>query len=360
MALRYKQGDKVRFLNDVGGGIITRVEDNGTVYVETPDGFEIPVSVNDVIHARGFALEEKEETGGYKTQNQVAPKTSGVKRAPEAVKPKPPVNLGEDVPVRMMVGFIAENQGPVFNSPIACYLINDSPFFAFYSIGTWERGVYYHVDAGLIESDTKNLVKVFDQTALSRINGLHIQVIWYSAGKYRRKPPVDQLVDIHLVNFSKESYFRTNEFFEEKAVLFSVTGKEEAVKEEEIEVPRAVVDQKSLADGGKYDPVKKKEPVPDTLEIDLHLDELAPGANQFTQQGFLALQMSKFHAALDEAISKKMRKLVVIHGVGQGTLKTQIRKELQEKYPGYLFQDASFREYGFGATMVHLTTDKKQ
>jgi hypothetical protein len=171
---------------------------------------------------------------------------------------------------------------------------------------------------------------------------------------------VDQLVDIHLVNFSKESYFRTNEFFEEKAVLFSVTGKEEAVKEEEIEVPRAVVDQKSLADGGKYDPVKKKEPVPDTLEIDLHLDELAPGANQFTQQGFLALQMSKFHAALDEAISKKMRKLVVIHGVGQGTLKTQIRKELQEKYPGYLFQDASFREYGFGATMVHLTTDKKQ
>ena len=30
MALRYKQGDKVRFLNDVGGGIITRVED-GTV-----------------------------------------------------------------------------------------------------------------------------------------------------------------------------------------------------------------------------------------------------------------------------------------------------------------------------------------
>jgi dsDNA-specific endonuclease/ATPase MutS2 len=70
--------------------------------------------------------------------------------------------------------------------------------------------------------------------------------------------------------------------------------------------------------------------------------------------------MSRFHTALDEAISKKFRKLVIIHGVGQGTLKMQIRKELAEKYPEYLFQDASFREYGFGATMIHLVTDKKQ
>ncbi|HSN50041.1 MAG TPA: Smr/MutS family protein, partial [Bacteroidales bacterium] len=76
--------------------------------------------------------------------------------------------------------------------------------------------------------------------------------------------------------------------------------------------------------------------------------------------GILALQMSRFHSALDEAISKKCRKLVIIHGVGQGTLKMQIRKELQEKYPEFLFQDASFREYGFGATMVHLIADKKQ
>lgn len=358
MALRYKQGDKVRFLNDVGGGIITRVED-GTVYVETPDGFEIPVSVKDVIHAGGFAMEESEEPVAYKTQ-AAAPKSVAVKRAPEVMKPKPPVNLGDDVPVRMFLGFIPENQGPVFNSPIACYLINDSPFFAYYSIGTWERGIYYHVDAGLIESDTKNLVKVFDQTALSRVNGLHIQVIWYSAGKYRRRPPVDQLVDVHLVNFSKESYFRINEFFEEKAVLFSVIGKEEAVFVAEVEVPRAVVDQKSMADASKPDIPKKKEMVSDTLEIDLHLDELAPGANQFTEQGFLALQMSRFYAALEEAISGKKRKLVVIHGVGQGTLKAQIRRELQEKYPGYQFQDASFREYGFGATLIYLTTDKKQ
>lgn len=359
MALRYKQGDKVRFLNDVGGGIISRVEENGTVFVETTDGFEIPVSVKDVVLDRGFSMEENEEPVVVrKSQKPVTPKPDKGSSA-QPINPGPPMNIGEDVPMHMLLGFIPENQGPVFNSPVACYLINDSPFFAFYSIGTWERGQYYHTAAGLIESDTKSLVKVFDHTALSRVNGFHIQVIWYSAGKYRRKQPVDRLIDIHLINFSKESYYRTNEFFEEKAVIFSVTDTEESIQAEEVEVPRTVVEQKSMADSDRPDSGRKKETT-DTLEIDLHLDELAAGANQYTQQSYLALQMSRFHSAMEEAIAKKMRRLVVIHGVGQGTLKAQIRKELQEKYAGYLFQDASFREYGFGATMVHLTTDKKQ
>jgi len=36
-----KVGDKVKFLNDVGGGVITRIKQQ-TVYVESSDGFEIP------------------------------------------------------------------------------------------------------------------------------------------------------------------------------------------------------------------------------------------------------------------------------------------------------------------------------
>jgi hypothetical protein len=38
----------------------------------------------------------------------------------------------------------------------------------------------------------------------------------------------------------------------------------------------------------------------------------------------------------------------------------QIRKELQEKYPDFIYQDASFKEYGFGATLIHIVFDKKQ
>ena len=40
-----KIGDKVKFLNDVGGGVVTRFLNKNMVMVENYDGFEIPYPV---------------------------------------------------------------------------------------------------------------------------------------------------------------------------------------------------------------------------------------------------------------------------------------------------------------------------
>ena len=40
--MKLRIGDKVRFLNEVGEGVITRFKDKDTVFVEMNDGFEIP------------------------------------------------------------------------------------------------------------------------------------------------------------------------------------------------------------------------------------------------------------------------------------------------------------------------------
>ncbi len=79
----------------------------------------------------------------------------------------------------------------------------------------------------MIESETKNLISVFSHTALSKISAFHLQVIWLSKGRYFRREPVDTLIDLHPVNFSKDSYYRENAFFDEKAILFLVEGKDE-------------------------------------------------------------------------------------------------------------------------------------
>jgi dsDNA-specific endonuclease/ATPase MutS2 len=125
-------------------------------------------------------------------------------------------------------------------------------------------------------------------------------------------------------------------------------------------IPEAIKEQIIERDTPTHNQPKKKETATDTLEVDLHAEALTDENKQYTPADILALQLSTFHAAIEEAISKKLRKLVIIHGLGQGTLKMQIRKELQEKYSKYTFQDASFKEYGFGATMVHLIVEKQQ
>jgi hypothetical protein len=362
MAGKFKNGDRVRFLNDIGGGSVSHINDNGTVVVQTDDGFEIPVSAKELILDGNFSVPEQDEPVAAVPAKKAVPE---MEKPVEAASPddtvKLPTNVGADVPLNLLLGFIPEETGPVFSSSIACYLINDSPCAAYYALGSSERGNLYHVSSGLIEPETKNLITIFNQTALSKISAFHLQVLWLSRGKYYRKAPVDMLIDIHPVNFSKDSYYHDNDFFNEKAVLFLISGEEELINPMgDPDVPDSVKTLKAEADTSPAAQVKKREPASDTLEVDLHMDELDMQRSQITLPGILSLQMSKFHEALEQALSKKCRKLVIIHGVGQGTLKMQIRKELQEKYPTFLFQDASFREYGFGATMVHLVTDKKQ
>ena len=90
------------------------------------------------------------------------------------------------------------------------------------------------------------------------------------------------------------------------------------------------------------------------IEVDLHIHELLDNFNNLTNTEMLAVQMNKFHEELAKAIGSGVKKIVFIHGVGNGTLKNELRSELQRKYSKYTTQDASFREYGYGATMVIL------
>jgi dsDNA-specific endonuclease/ATPase MutS2 len=53
-------------------------------------------------------------------------------------------------------------------------------------------------------------------------------------------------------------------------------------------------------------------------------------------------------------LNGKVKKVVFIHGVGQGKLKYEITRILHDKYPDLKYQDASFKEYGYGATMILL------
>jgi hypothetical protein len=358
--MKYKTGDRVRFLNDVGGGVVNRVDDRGLIYVQTEDGFELPVTEKDLVFTRSvsYSREDDDRTAVVREPKPVVIEKSNKEKA--AVKPLIPANIRSEEAAKFLIGFVPENDGPVFNSRISCFLINDSPFFAYFLAGMKEGGAMFYLESGYIEPDTKMQLKSLDQTSLSKISDINIQLILVSKGRYARREPVDKMLNLNLINFSKESYFRENDYFEEKAVLFDLTAEIDSKRDiHNIDVPEEIKELKSNADKILNKP-KKKEIVQDSLEVDLHFDEDDIQNSRLNPGAILALQMSRFHAAIEEAIGKSIRRLVVIHGLGQGTLKMQIRKELQEKYPDFIYQDASFKEYGFGATLIHIVFDKKQ
>lgn len=101
-------------------------------------------------------------------------------------------------------------------------------------------------------------------------------------------------------------------------------------------------------------PARKPTPEKELLEVDLHINELLDNTAGLSNSDMLEVQLKTFRRVMDENLSKKGRKIVFIHGKGEGVLRNALIKELKHKYKGCLYQDASFREYGFGATLVTI------
>ena len=62
-----------------------------------------------------------------------------------------------------------------------------------------------------------------------------------------------------------------------------------------------------------------------------------------------------FNGRKMNANKKKLgQKIVFIHGKGEGVLRHALVNELRYRYKNYRYQDASFQEYGYGATQVTI------
>ena len=65
------------------------------------------------------------------------------------------------------------------------------------------------------------------------------------------------------------------------------------------------------------------------LEIDLHIEAL-PGGNSIPKGQQLQYQLGIFRKVIRENLSRRGMKITFIHGIGDGTLKSAIRHELDE------------------------------
>ncbi|MBA6156656.1 Smr/MutS family protein [Tenacibaculum sp. S7007] len=96
--------------------------------------------------------------------------------------------------------------------------------------------------------------------------------------------------------------------------------------------------------------VKDKKEV--VMEVDLHAEKLVKSTRGLDNYDILNLQISTAKAKLEYCVRKKISKIVFIHGVGEGVLKTELQF-LFNNYP-VKYYDASYQKYGAGATEVYI------
>jgi hypothetical protein len=208
-----------------------------------------------------------------------------------------------------------------------------------------------------VQPNTKFYIEEFDKSILNELEHVAVQVLAFKDNKsFMIKPAVSVELRIDTVKFYKLHTFRESIFFEEPSLIYDIVKDDMPARQTFLnadDIKDALLAKKAV----DVIPARKPEakvPQSDIVEIDLHAHELLDSTAGMSNGEILNYQLDVFRKTLEEYKSKKGQKIVFIHGKGDGVLRKAILQELKYKYKNYQSQDASFREYGFGATMVTI------
>jgi DNA-nicking Smr family endonuclease len=95
----------------------------------------------------------------------------------------------------------------------------------------------------------------------------------------------------------------------------------------------------------------RKKDYPALPFIDLHAEAL--GLNASIPQNLLHLQLEACKQFLNDCIKQRIMKCIIIHGVGDGTLRSAVRQLLSQNN-GIQYHDANVSPRGVGSTLVEI------
>ena len=349
-----KIGDKVRFLNSVGGGIVRGFQGKDQVLVEDEDGFEIPALIREcVVVGDGNEMQ-------VRSANR--PKIQAPVEVPAPRKEEPEEVKVEETPggdrLNVYLAFLPVDPKAFQQTGYEAYFVNDSNYYLSFNYMCRSNNSWTSRYNGLVEPNTKIFMEEFEKADLNELERVCVQLIAFKKDKpYALKNAISVELRLDTVKFYKMHCFMENDYFDEDALLYPIVRDDVPERELLVSATELQEAMQRKAREDKRAPqsiVKKKKNDSAILEVDLHIGQLLDNTNGLSNGDMLNYQLDKFREVMERYASQKGQKIVFIHGKGNGVLRKAIEKELNTRYKQHYFQDASFREYGFGATMVTI------
>lgn len=341
-----KVGDKVKFLNDVGGGVVTGFINKNTVNVEGEDGFEVPYPINQLVNVSAPEL----NVGSPKVEKEIT--TTEIAPEPQYLEPKGEIINGKNSPDFYFCFVPVDPKNPL-SEEIELYLVNDSNFTVLFNYSYLTTNSVEAIKQGTVRSNSREKIDSLVQDDLSDLPDFGFQLIYFRVSESEWNPPVVKKFRVNPVKFYKESTFQKTTYFQKNALVLQITPNPLQTELDKLTDDdfKKVVKAKQSQEEPKQ---KVKKRTTEEVVIDLHITELLDNPEGLSNREILEIQMDAVESEMNLAIKSHTKRIVFIHGVGQGVLKQEVANLLKRKFKKYYFQDASFKEYGYGATMVIL------
>lgn len=379
-----KQGDIVRFLNTTGGGRVIRVAGQ-MAYVEDEDGFEVPALVKEcvVVAEAGSAEAQRmsKSAQGAQSKNKKSSKTSAQSavqsrnsasapmQAPAVHQPiivasDPEIEIEETEhgdKLNVVLAFEPADLKQLSDVKLDCVLVNDSNYWLAWSLALYseETKQWTLRRAGVVEPNIVLSVGEFVGSDFSSIDRLNVQFIAYKEDRpMELKRPVSVIHKVDATKFFKLHCYTDNIYFDGKVIAFDIVKDDEPYRStrpdarqlEDAMRKKASADRRPM----RRPIVRRAEQTRrgEAIVVDLHIDELVDSTRGLSAADMLNLQVDEFRRVMDANLKNSGQKIIFIHGKGEGVLRQAIMKELNYRYKGHQVEDAPFRDYGSGATMV--------
>jgi hypothetical protein len=343
--MQFKPGDKVRFLNETGEGTFVRLTGKGMALVEMEDGFEVPFPIAHLVPVR------EHERSAVRVEE---PKPEYHQAVTSSVVP-----LNPEFPDGVYLVFDPQNQKMPSAGAIDVYVLNRSNYHIFFTVSLKDGKEWICIQSGVLGPGRKADVDTMTPADIDEWQQAKTDILFYSDEPFTHIAPLSNVIRLRGVKFMKDTSYQTHLLTDRKCYIAEVALIDDAVAPEEDkpfisnEELRRMMELKDRVSTAKKVSVPHLKNQVMEKEVDLHIEELLDNWNGMSNAQLLDVQLKRVQQEMDAAIAAHMRKVIFIHGVGNGRLKTEVRR-LLSSYKNVRIHDASFARYGVGATEAEI------
>jgi hypothetical protein len=370
--MKFQVGDKVKFLNEKGGGVVTKIITSTMVNVMVKEGFEIPTLTSELIKVdpKGKVESMFDEDFGISRQSADVIQQMEDNIQQSAISNQPAANFSNEETDRqsplgnfsfraknspgVYLAFVPHDQKWLVTGLVEIYLINRTTYNVLFTFFLEEEKEIIGKDYDVIFPNNRILIDTVDRDQILQWTRGIVQLIFHDEQPARIVSPVSTEFDISPSRFNKEENYVFTQFLEEKALLLSISqasALETIISKDESHLSDESVTTLKSQEVKPASLIEKHQTGPRQAVVDLHIEELVDNPKLLDPKDMLKVQMDYFKRCIESAAEQNFQKVTFIHGVGSGVLKSAIIKKINE-YEHADTHLASLAKFGVGAIDV--------
>jgi hypothetical protein len=229
-------GDKVKFLNASGGGVVVRVIDTRMVTVMTSDGFEMPTLVSELVKIDPGNPAARFFDEQYKVETPALPPAEAESEEDDRHRPLPGSLSADRKSGEIWLAFVPHDQKWLITGQVDVFLINNSSYDVLYNIfSRTAAGHYTGVDYGSIFPDSSILVRTINREQLNHWTEGCLQFLFHRDRCDDLIPPFNSEFKLDAKRFQKEGNYREHRLIQAKGILVRVISLNEMLSQRNID-----------------------------------------------------------------------------------------------------------------------------